>query len=208
VLTWLDQYLTKEVLFRKEDIEALRAKVAKMSPTELQEWLDQSQEIRDRLDSDQWKSTRVWLEGYLPTQLYNDREMEQFRRDVGEMSPSDLLELLKRIQQKHDTLQSVYDSQFSAAVRTKQAAATANLQSQSRMSWLQSYEQNQTAARKTAAQRNQTRSTRPLYGQTQAHATNRRTETSRRYNQPLITSEGAARIAVDRAIYGGFRRGW
>ena len=94
ILKWLDQYLSKEVLFRKEDIEALRAKVAQMSPVELQQWLDVSHEIRDRLDSDQWKSTQVWLAGYLPTQLYNDREMEQFRQDVGEMSPSDLLELL------------------------------------------------------------------------------------------------------------------
>ncbi len=124
------------------------------------------------------------------------------------MSPSTLLELLKRIQQKHDTIQSIYDSQFSAAVRTKQAATTSKMQSQSRMSWLQSYDKNQTAARKVAAQRNQTRSTRPLFGQTQARATTRHTEASRRYNQPLITSEGAARIAVDRAIYGGFGRGW
>ena len=208
ILKWMDQYLTKEVLFRKEDIEALRTKVAQMSPAELQAWLDQSQEIRDRLDSDQWKSTRVWLAGYLPTQLYNDREMEQFRQDVGDMSPSDLLELLKRIQQKHNTIQSLYDGQFSATVRAEQAATTAKMQTQSRMGWLQSYEKNQTAAKQAAAKRNQTRSTRPLYGRTQAHATTRHTEASRRYNQPLITSEGAARIAVDRAVYGGFRRGW
>lgn len=208
ILNWLDQYLTKEVLFRKEDIESLRAKVAQMPPSDLQAWMTQSQEIRDTLDGEQWKSTRVWLEGYLPTQLYNDREMEQFRKDVGEMSPSDLLELLRRIQQKHDTLQSVYDSQYSSAVRAKQAQATAQMNSETRMSWLNSYEKNQSAARKQAAQRNQTRSTRPLYGQTQARASNRHTEASRRYNQPLITSKEAASIAVRRGIYGGFRGGW
>jgi hypothetical protein len=145
VLQWLNQYLTTEVLFRKEDIQALREKIAQMSPVDLQQWLDQTQEIRDTLDSEQWKSTRIWLQGYLPTQLYTDQEMEQFREDVGKMSPSELLELLKRIQQKHDTIQSIYDAQFKAAVRAKQAQATAQVQQQSRMSWLQSYEKNQAA---------------------------------------------------------------
>jgi membrane-associated HD superfamily phosphohydrolase len=209
VLDWLDQYLSREVLFRQEDIDRLRAKIGQMSPPQLQQWLDQTREIRETLESDQWKSTEVWLEGYLPTKIYSDQEMEQFRQDVGEMSPSELSELLKRIQQKHDTLQSVYAAQVSAAAaRSTQAAATAKMQSQSRMNWLRSFEQNQVAARNAASQRNQTRSTRPLYGQTQARAASRHSEASRRYNQPLITSRQAAQITVDRAIYGGLRVGW
>lgn len=205
LLQWLDQYLTQEVLFRKQDIEALQAKIDKMSPAQLQAWLDETQEIRTKLSSDEWKSTRVWLEGYLAKKLYSDQETEQFQADVAKLSPSELLQLLKRIEQKHDTIQSIYDAQYASAVRGQQAQETARLQAQSRLQWQKNYLKEQDAAKRAAVQRSQMRSNRPFYGQTQAQATGRR-RTSRRYDQPLITSRRAARMAVDRAIYGG--GGW
>lgn len=203
-MKWLDQYLTKQVLFNKQDLEALRSKVASMSPDELKTWLDTTKEIRALLESDEWRSTRVWLEGYLPQRFYSDRQIKDFRADVAKLSPSQLHELLERIKQKHETLQSVYAAVDASAARELQAQQTAQVQQATRMNWQRNYLQGQESARRAAAQRSQSRSTRPLYGRTQAYASRRHQESERRYNQPLVTSRQAAR----RAVYGGFRSGW
>ncbi len=103
-LDWLDRYLTDSVL-RSSDMERIRAAVLQMSPSQLEQWLAQTKDLRAYVESDRWQETRRWLRGYLRFQaIYTEAEIQKFRDDLVNADAQTMLSLLKRIQARHDQL--------------------------------------------------------------------------------------------------------
>jgi hypothetical protein len=209
VLAWLEQYLTQQVLFNKEDLDAVRAKVAQMTPSQLQKWLDTTKQIRATLASDEWQQTRAWLKEYAVEMYYSDKEIQKFRDDAGKMSPDQLQQLLERIQRKHESAAAIQAAVTEAKMRTRPTQSSARFESQAavRLGWQRNYLEKQEASKKAAAERNHWNSRRPLYGSQQGHAA-KSYRGSPRYNQPLISSRDTARAAVRNSVFPGYRRGW
>ena len=188
-LGWLDRYLRAEVLFKKEDIEKIRKKVAAMSPEELQRWLSETAKIRAFLESDDWRKTREWLREFLKVQaIYSDEEVEKFRQKAANASPSELLEILMDIKHKHNNLRSMH--------------SVSEKQRQSSMDTRQRYIKQQNTAQQ-AATRSSSYSSRPLFGNTQSASAARQSRDSRyQPPAPLITSREVSRAYVYRSVLG------
>lgn len=212
-LDWLDRYLADEVLFRREDIRRIREKVANMSPAELQTWLKETKQLRAQLESPKWQKTREFLKEILTkTKLFSKEQVEQLRADVAKMTPEQLSNEVKRLEQKRDTfLQKRSAFNFQRGVQVARDAQQLRQQAQSdqrlRTELVQESESQQrteaAAARQAAASE---RSSRLLFGNTQAHAVSRLNEY--RPPPPLITSEEVARATVYRSLFPGWDWGW
>jgi hypothetical protein len=101
-LDWLDQYSSRQVLFQKQDMRTLQNAIARMSPVELTTWLDDTRQLRTRLDSDEWKFTRAWFSEFLSVQVnYSQSEIDEFRQHMAQLSAEQLMEVLDHFQQEH-----------------------------------------------------------------------------------------------------------
>lgn len=188
-LQWLDQYLTESQLMRAEDIKKIRGAIEQMSSSQLQQWLQQTEQLRQAVESPRWQETKQWLKTYLRVQsTYSDEEIEKLRRDIYNADAQRMLEILQRIQTKHDSLVWMHEA-------SQQARASEVAQHNSR-----------TAAQAAAA--SQARSTGagsvPLFGS--GVAKSEKPSTGYRPPAPLINSRDVARAAVWSEAWGG--RGW
>jgi hypothetical protein len=194
-LDWLDQYLTNQVLLKREDMTKIRQTVSQMSPSQLEDWLTKTQELRAYLESDAWQDTNNWLREFLRVQaIYSDEEIEELKEKIAAADPAELLEILEDIQRKHSSLRSMHrasDQNRSASLKARDATI----------------KQQQAAAK---AARKSSGGSRPLFGNSQGGAANKYTA-SKGYRppRPLITSRQVARGVVARQVYGGWGgRGW
>ena len=64
-LQWLDRYLTESQLLRREDMDKIRAAVEQMSSSQLEQWLEQTKDLRAYVESEKWQETKVWLREFL-----------------------------------------------------------------------------------------------------------------------------------------------
>ncbi len=104
-LQWLDRYLTESDLLRREDMDKIRAAVAQMSTSQLAQWLDQTKDLREYVESEKWQQTTTWLRGFLRVQaMYSEADIQQLRNDIVNADAAQMLVILKRIQAKHDAL--------------------------------------------------------------------------------------------------------
>ncbi len=193
-LNWLDEYLTSQVLLKKEDSARIRETVSQMSPSQLQDWLEKTQKIRAFLESDDWQDTNTWLREFLRVQaIYSDEEIETLKDKISKADPDELLEILEDIEAKHNSLRSMH--------RASNQNRQAELKARDAM-----IKQQSAAA---AAARKSSGGSRPLFGSTQGKAANKYTA-SKGYRppRPLITSNEVAREAVQRQVFPGWRRGW
>ena len=207
-LKWLDEYLTKQILFRKEDVAAIRKKVEDLKPEELKAWLGKTREIREILESPEWRRTNIWLMSYMPQFFSTDQQMEEFRAKSAQMTPEELHDMLDRLKQKHETMMSMHSSMYAVKREQRAREQRSSVETEQRKATNQAwsnYSQNQ--AQQAEASRRQARSGRPFYGSNQTHAS-RRSRESRRISQPLISSEDAARGVVRRSVYGGYGYRW
>ncbi|MHB8971431.1 MAG: hypothetical protein ACYC3X_08975 [Pirellulaceae bacterium] len=104
-LEWLDQYLTESDLLRREDMDKIRTAVLQMSPSQLEQWLTQTKDLRAYVESEKWQETKKWLREFLRVQaMYSDAEIERLRNDIVNADAQQMLAIMKRIQSKHDSL--------------------------------------------------------------------------------------------------------
>lgn len=104
-LQWLDHYLTESALLRREDMDKIRAAVEQMSPSQLEQWLGQTKDLREFVESEKWQDTKVWLREFLRVQkMYSDQEIEKLRTELIRADAPQMLAILKRIQAKHDSM--------------------------------------------------------------------------------------------------------
>jgi len=187
-LLWLDKYLADSALMSEEDTGMIREAVARMSPSQLKKWLEETRELSERVESPEWQATKKWLRGFLRVQaIYSDEEIEQLRRDIRNADAEGMLVIMQRIQAKHQSL-----------VRMHQASE------QSRKSQVQ--QRSATVAKQAAAAKSQPSrpSNLPLFG---SGFTKGQTRSSGyRPPPPLINSRDVARGTVWTEVMGG--GGW
>ena len=193
-LDWLDNYLTKQVLLKREDVAKIRQTVSQMSPSQLEDWLNRTVKVRDFLESDEWQETNAWLREFLRVQaIYSDDEISELKDRIAAADPDELLDILEDIERKHRSLRSMH----SASERNRQASLKA------RESTIKQQEAAAKAARKSYG------GSRPLFGNSQGHAANKYTA-SKGYRPPppLVTSREVAREAVRQQVFPGRGYGW
>lgn len=128
-LQWLDRYLTESELLRKTDMDKIRAAVERMSPSQVEQWLAQTKDLRAYVESDKWQATKTWLRGFLRVQaMYSDAEIQKLRNDIINADAQQMLAILKRIQAKHDSLVWMHEAaeksrQISVLQRDESVAA-------------------------------------------------------------------------------------
>lgn len=104
-LQWLDRYLTESDLLRPTDMAKVRQAVMQMAPSQLEQWLAETKDLRAYVESETWQATRRWLREFLRVQaMYSEAEVQQLRDQLVEADASQMLAILKRIQSKHDSL--------------------------------------------------------------------------------------------------------
>lgn len=187
-LLWLDKYLADSALMSEEDTGMIREAVAKMSPTQLRKWLEETRELSERVESPEWQDTKRWLRGFLRVQaIYSDKEIEQLRRDIRNADADEMLAIMQRIQAKHQSL-----------VRMHQASE------QTRESQVQ--QRDATVAKQAAAAKSQPSrpSSLPLFGSGFSQGKTR--SSGYQPPPPLINSRDVARGTVWTEVWGG--SGW
>jgi hypothetical protein len=187
-LLWLDKFLTESDLLRKEDVEKIHAAVESMPPSQLESWLEQTKELRAYVQSDAWQRTKRWLREFLRVQnIYSDAELTQLRKEIVNADADKMLEILQKIQTKHDTM--VWMHQASEKNRAMNVA---------------NRDQTRTAPRTAPPTGG---GNRPLFGGAEGRAASQyKSSKSYRVPGPLITSREVARGTVRREVFGGW--GW
>ena len=208
-LDWMDRYLTVQVLFDQQDVLKLRDKVARMSPDDLQAWLDRTKELRERLESPEWVATQEFLADFLAKQaIYSDEEIAQMRKEAAEMEPDQLMGLLDKMEAKYAEMtgRRLATEQRREAglagqdLRVARQQDAAKEQQKVMYSARDRYLSNQAAQARSASSRSST----PLFGSNQSNAARSSARSKYRPPAPLVDSRDAAR----RAVHGGYRWGW
>lgn len=104
-LDWLDKYMADSALAPPGGFEKVRAVVAQLTPSQLEQWLIQTRRLRQYIESPEWQETRQWLRGYLKVQaVYSEQEIQSFRQRLFNADPNELLAMLQQIQAKHESM--------------------------------------------------------------------------------------------------------
>lgn len=104
-LAWLESYVGDELLLSPEDMSKLIGQIKTMPDADFERWYDQTKKLRTMLDSPEWQATRAWMKDFLNVQaVYSDQEVAEFRADVAKMTPSQLMEVMRRLERKHQSL--------------------------------------------------------------------------------------------------------
>jgi hypothetical protein len=105
-----------------DDVDKIRQAVAGMTPSQLRQWLAQMKDLIDYVESPQWQETKAWLRGFLRVQaIYSDEEIAKLRTEVRNADANELMQIMKRIQAKHEQL--VWMHQASQQTRSAEVAA-------------------------------------------------------------------------------------
>ncbi len=108
-LDWLDTHIGEQQLLKPDDFKALFKKVGSMSDAEVEEWLAETRQLRKALQSQAWRETRAWLREFLAVQaIYSDEEIDEFKTQAANMSPTELLDSMHLIRRKHQSLISMH----------------------------------------------------------------------------------------------------
>ncbi len=104
-LDWIDRYLSETVLFKRDDVEAYREKIKRMTPAEMGQRTEKTHDVRAILESKEWQTTDAWLKDFLKVQaIYSQEEIDAFQAEAASATSDDLIEMLKDIEQRHKQL--------------------------------------------------------------------------------------------------------
>jgi hypothetical protein len=122
-IAWLDHFATEQVLFHDQDIARIRKRMAAMSPSKAQQWLDETAGIRRELDSPEWQKTRQWLRGFLKVQaIYTDKDLKEFREKAIGLQPAEL----RKIMQEAEACRAKFADQETESARFRQQTMEIN----------------------------------------------------------------------------------
>ena len=106
-LNWLSDFQKKQVLFNDREITRIRQKLVDAPPERVEQWLAETKDVRQILDSPEWQETRAWLKEFLKVQaIYSDKELAEFRDKALTGPPQDLKKMLLAIEQQRATIAS------------------------------------------------------------------------------------------------------
>ncbi len=182
-LDWLDKYMADSDLAPPGSFEKVRAVVAQLTPSQLEQWLIQTRRLRQYIESPEWQETKQWLRGYLKVQaVYSEQEIQSFRKRLFDADPNELLAMLQQIQAKHESM--VWMHQASTQSRSMSV--------QARNAQVARQDSVNAAATQAAAARSA-----PLFGNAMnAGSAARKPDSGYRVPGPLIDSMSVARWAT------------
>lgn len=91
-LRWAEDYAARQALFDPADVNQLRQRLSTLPVGTVQRWLQSSQELRDRLDEEDWRTTQRWLNQFLAAQaIYTEQQLSQFRQRLADRTPTELM---------------------------------------------------------------------------------------------------------------------
>ena len=65
----------------------------------------ETRRLRTILQSPEWQDTRRWMREFLAVQaIYSEEELAEFRLDVEQMTPAEMIDVIERIRRKHESL--------------------------------------------------------------------------------------------------------
>ena len=186
-LLWLDTFLTESDLLRQDDMAKIRAAVAQMSPSQMQQWLEQTKTLRQYVEGERWQQTKQWLREFMRVQaIYSEQEIQKLRDEIVAADASQMLVILKRIQAKHDSLVWMHQ----AAQRNRMVEVDER----------DAYMAQQAVAAQAA--RMSTPGTVPLYGAGLGGGAGQKPSKGYQVPYPIINSREMARIAVWSELWG------
>ncbi|NLX57090.1 MAG: hypothetical protein GXY58_18430 [Planctomycetaceae bacterium] len=177
VMAWFDKYLTDTDLMLPGTADKLRSAVAQMSPSQLDRWLTQTNQLRVYVESLEWQATKKWLHGFLKVQaIYSEKELQEFRQKLFEADADQLLTMLQQIQAKHESIVWMHQ----AAGKMRQADLQGRNTAVARRA-------DAGSAARTAARRDV-----PLFGNASQGRSVRKPDSGYRVPRPLINSRTVA----------------
>ncbi len=185
-LDWLDTYMTGSDLMSRDDVAKIRAAVVQMSPSQLERWLKQTRDLRAYVESPQWQDTKKWLNGFLRVQaIYSDKEIQEFRQQLFDADPEQMLAMLQRIQAKHESMVWMHQA----------AGKSREIDVQARNAMVARQDSANNAAR-TSANRNI-----PLFGNAGGSSRGGKPDSGYRIPGPLIDSRTMAQWTVFQGVW-------
>jgi len=180
---WLAEYASVQILFHPTDLEALRAKVAAMNEEQARQWLKETEPLRSKLDSDRWRTTRLWFHDFLTRTSGGDERLASLRDETARMSSTELRDLLLQVERQR--------------ARLLEQHVRSDLQRQQRLALTHSIAQRERALRNEAIRR-------PYNAVHPMNFSPPGRQRASRYHlpAPLITSRDVARVAVWAAVFG------
>jgi hypothetical protein len=186
-VAWLDHFAFEQVLFHAHDIALIRKKMVESPPGRAQQWLDETAELRRKLESPEWQETRKWLSRFLKVQaIYTEEELDKFHRKVMAATPAELGKMMRGIEERRSTL----SSKASAAARRRQQMMEINNAFKRRQ-----FSQRQVVRRAASQAAN--------FGTTKSTKVIGKPSYAKRFalRAPLISALGVARWAVYRSMW-------
>lgn len=182
-LDWLDKYMADSDLAPPGSFEKVREVVAKLTPSQLEQWLIHTRRLRQYIESPEWQETKKWLRGYLKVQaVYSQEEIQAFRQRLFNANPDELLTMLQQIQAKHESMVWMHQA----------ATQSRSMSVQARNAQVARQDSINAAAMQAAAARSA-----PLFGSgTNAGGGARKPDSGYRVPGPLIDSMTVARWAA------------
>jgi hypothetical protein len=103
-VTWLDDFLTEQILFTEAAMRQWRARLLDLPSDEAQQWLEQTRRLRLRLSSDSWLTTQRWLRDFLAVQaIYSPAEIAAFRQRMCELDAGQMSKVVDHFQRLHQS---------------------------------------------------------------------------------------------------------
>ena len=106
-LNWVRNHVRVSLVHQESDLKKLETRIKSMSADDLEEFLVDVREYRKLVSSDEWREMRSWMKEFLRVQArISDKELEEFRKEVAQMSPDQLRDLLVEFQMERSAKRS------------------------------------------------------------------------------------------------------
>ncbi len=187
MLRWIDEELIGHVLYRPEDVAALRAHVESLAPASLDAFVQQTDAQRELMRSLEWQAANKFFWHYRTLDsVLTEEQQEQLAVGAATLSPQDIVRLMLSLIDQRARLMALhqasqYQNQLLVATRSSIVA------DQDRM-------------RRYAMEQASIRNLRNYFPSHQAGAATRRTDY--RVPGPLVTSREMARWVVFSGFFG------
>jgi hypothetical protein len=186
---WLDEELYYHVLFKPADVNALRERVGAMSATELDNYFQQSERLRQVMESPEWQTVNRYYSYFRTLEsVFSPEQNAQLAKGPGTLAPPEIMRLMNVLVDQYLKQQ--------AASRASETARQANVQTRTQ------FVADQERMRQYALQRSTAQGGSTYFaGYTPGSRVIRRDQY--RVPAPLITSREVAQLMVWRSFWYG-----
>ena len=98
LLQWLDEELYYHILFRADDVEALRGRIESMSPTALNEYYRQTERLRELMHTQEWQIVNRFYSYYKSIDPFlTPQQQELLARGPATLPPQTIMRVMNAL---------------------------------------------------------------------------------------------------------------